>query len=112
VSLITGAAAEGGFKGLAGQFQRQNLLRFAAEIPLELRFSRLDTRRTVDVACDTSTIAAAPEMAGLLRQCLHDPDDAASRQRFGALWQERVRRLLLEHGDDPQVFMLRVTHSA
>jgi hypothetical protein len=112
VSLITGAAAEGGFKGLAGQFQRQNLLRFAADIPLELRFTRLDTRQTVDLTCDTGAIPAAPELAGLLRHCLQQPDDLASRQRFGQLWQERVRWLLLEQGDDPQVFMLRLHPAA
>ncbi|WP_319002454.1 hypothetical protein [Dechloromonas denitrificans] len=50
VSLLTGAAAQGGFKGLAGQFGRQNLMHFAAEIPLELRFSRLDSVLAVDVA--------------------------------------------------------------
>lgn len=112
VSLITGAAAEGGFKGLAGQFQRQNLMRFGVEIPLELRFSRVDTGQTVDVACDTGAIPSDPEMLGLLRQCLQGQSGPSSRQRFGQLWQQRVRCLLLEHGDDPQVFTVRLNHSA
>jgi len=112
VSLITGAAAQGGFKGLAGQFGRQNLMRFAAEIPLELRFSRLDKVSAVDVACDAGAIPVAPEMPTLMRQCLSGSADAAALQRFGSLWQARVRCLLLEHGDDPQVFTLRPATTA
>ena len=27
--------------------------------------------------------------------------------RFGAAWQERVRRLLIEHADDPAVVSVR-----
>lgn len=107
VSLLTGAAAQAGFKGLAGQFRRQNLMRFGVEQPLELRFTRLDTERSVDVGCDARQIPADPEMPALLQQCLADSGDAAARQRFGSLWQERVRCLLLDHGDDPAVFKVR-----
>ncbi|HEX6736068.1 MAG TPA: hypothetical protein VF096_14770 [Azonexus sp.] len=107
VTLLTGAAAEGGFKGLGGRFRRQGLLRFAADVPLELRFTRLDDGRQVDVACDTGAIPADPAMGPLLHQCLSGEADAAARQRFGALWQARVRCLLQEHGDDPQVFTVR-----
>lgn len=108
VSLITGAAAQGGFKGLAGQFGRQNLMGFGADIPLELRFSRRDTARTVDLACDARAIPSDPEMPALLRQCLDGNGDAGARQRFGQLWQKRVRCLLLEHGDDPAIFTVRL----
>lgn len=108
VSLITGAAAQGGFKGLAGQFGRQNLMRFGSDIPLELRFLRRDTGQVVDLACDARAIPSDPEMPMLLRQCLDGHGDAAARQRFGQLWQQRVRCLLLEHGDDPEIFTVRL----
>lgn len=112
VSLLTGAAAQGGFKGLAGQFRRQYLMRFGAEIPLELRFARLDCEGTVDVACDARRIPADPEMPVLLQQCLDGSADAAAFKRFGRLWQERVRCLLLDHGDDPEVFFVRLNLAA
>ncbi|MCL2636002.1 MAG: hypothetical protein FWD50_05165 [Betaproteobacteria bacterium] len=108
VSLLTGAAGEGGFKGLGGRFQRLGLLQFAAAVPCELRFTRLDSGRWADVACDTGLIPADPEMAQLLPRCLSGEADAAARRRFGELWQARVRCLLLEHGDDPEVFVLSV----
>jgi hypothetical protein len=32
------------------------------------------------------------------------PDaDAATRERFAAAWQDWVRTLLVEHGDDPRL---------
>ncbi|MDR0776915.1 MAG: hypothetical protein LBE81_09815 [Azonexus sp.] len=108
VSLLTGAAGEGGFKGLGGRFQRQGLLQFAAAVPRELRFTRLDSGRWVDIACNTSVIPADPVMLQLLQQCLSGAADATVRRRFGELWQARVRCLLLEHGDDPEVFALSI----
>jgi len=107
VSMITGAAAEGGFKGIGGRFTRQSLMQFGAEIPLELRFTRLDTMRTIDIACNTAMLSASPEIPGLLLLCLEDDADPAIRIRFGRLWQDRVRRLLLEHADDPEIFTVR-----
>lgn len=112
VSLLTGAAGEGGFKGLGGRFRRQGLLRFAAAVPRELRFTRLDSGRWVDIACNTRVIPADPAMPQLLQRCLSGEADAAARRRFGELWQARVRCLLLEHGDDPEVFALDVGENA
>ncbi|MDR1994549.1 hypothetical protein [Azonexus sp.] len=108
VSLLTGAAGEGGFKGLGGRFRRQGLLQFAAAVPRELRFTRLDSGRWVDIACNIGVILADPAMPQLLQRCLSGEADAAARRRFGELWQARVRCLLLEHGDDPEVFALSI----
>lgn len=107
VTLLTGAAGDGGFKGIAGQFRRRNLLAFGVEIPLELRLTRLDDGRSVDVACDTSRIPADPAMPELLRQCLSGQADEAARRLFGRLWQERVRCLLVDFANDPEVFIVR-----
>ena len=48
-SLVTGAANEGGFKGLAGRFARNGLLRFGVPMRDEIRFTRLDTGRSVEL---------------------------------------------------------------
>ena len=45
LGLLTGAAGEGGFAGLAGQFVRRGLMRFGVDIPTELRFTCTDTAR-------------------------------------------------------------------
>jgi hypothetical protein len=48
-----------------------------------------------------SFVSADPEMARLLPQVVADLASAEEVQRFGALWQDRVRRMLIEHADDP-----------
>jgi hypothetical protein len=38
---------------------------------------------------------------------IHGGADAAQTRLFGELWQDRVRRLLLDHADDPAVVEVR-----
>ena len=112
LTLLTGASHDGGFKGLGGRFVRRNLQRFGCELPLQLRFIRLDTGAAVDAGANITGVPADPEMPGLMARCLNDTADSEERKRFGELWQGRVERLLLEHWDDDEVFTVRpVVHS-
>lgn len=91
--LVTGAAGEGGFKGLAGRFERRGLLVFGATIASELRFTRLDTGRSVDVDLPRAA-AASPELIASLRDALAPETSARERQAFARAWQARVADLL------------------
>lgn len=106
-SLLTGAAGETGFKGLAGRFQRHGLLAFEAAPPLAIRFTRLDTGSVIDAACHPGRVPAPAALGHLLQRCLSGLATPAEAAEFRHLWQDRVRRLLIEHGDDPEVFVLR-----
>lgn len=106
VGLLTGAAGDGGFKGLAGRFSRRDLLAFEAEVPGEIRFTRLDSGAAVTAALQLGHVPADPRMGGLLQRILSGEGDAAMLQEFAALWQERVRRILIEHFDDPRLVAL------
>ena len=107
VSMLTGAAGIGGFKGLAGKFGRKNLLAFDAKIPLELRYTRLDGEGYVDAAVNLANVPFDPETSTLMQRCLAAEGNTEDVQRFRALWQDRVRRILLDHGDDGSVFTMR-----
>ncbi|MBI3155965.1 MAG: hypothetical protein HYZ20_11195 [Burkholderiales bacterium] len=107
VALVTGAAGEEGFKGIAGRFVRRGLLRYGAPIDGELRARRLDDGRAVEVAARLERVGGDPRMRELMMRALADRGDAEARAGFGALWQDRVRRLLLEHADDPEVVVVR-----
>lgn len=107
VSLLTGATTDTGFKGLAGRFDRRGLLDFDARQPLDLRFTRLDTGAAVDAVAHLREVSADPRMAPLMQACLSGHASPAEARQFGELWQARVRRVLLEHGDDPAVFVVR-----
>lgn len=106
-TLVTGAAGDGGFKGLGGRYVRRLLLGFSREQPLEVRYARLDNGATVDAAADIGRVPMAPEMKPLLQRSLADEGDAAARKEFARLWQDRVRRILIDHGEDPEVFLVR-----
>lgn len=107
LGLITGAAAEEGFKGLAGKLGRRDLLRFAVDIDAELRLTRLDTGAAVLLDYHPEVVPPAPEMAGLMARVAGGVADPWEQMEFARLWQERVRRILLEYGDDPGLVRVR-----
>jgi formylmethanofuran dehydrogenase subunit E len=107
VALVTGATHDSGFKGIAGRFDRRQLLYFAADVTEEIRFTRLDTGQAVDVAARLQRIPFAPQTSELMQKCLAGSASAEETARFRENWQARVRALLLDHGDDPEVFVLR-----
>ena len=107
-TLVTGAADEGGFKGLAGQFGRRQRLFFGQDVPGTLRLTRLDNGAAAAVSVRLDRIPGDPRMGELLPRCLAGAATAAEAALFGALWQERVRRLLLDHADDPEVIVVAV----
>ena len=99
--LLTGAAGEGGFKGLGGRFSRRNLLAFSAGTEMDVRFTRLDTGARVQVAYHPEIVAPPPELAPLMQSLLAGTASDTERTEFGRLWQMRVKRILIDHCDDP-----------
>lgn len=107
-SLITGAAGEGGFKGIGGQFKRCELLAFDADLNAEMRFTRVDTGACAEASADLSRVPMDARVRELLPRCLGGSASPAESGEFRRLWQERVRRLLLDHRDDPAVIRVRM----
>lgn len=105
VSLITGAAGLGGFKGIGREFRRQNLMYFACAVEGEVRFERLDNGAAVALSMRMNRVAPDPRTALLLRSILAGLATRQELSEFAALWQERVRRILIEHADDPDLIV-------
>jgi hypothetical protein len=105
--FLTGAAGEGGFHGIGGRFARQGLLAFAAPIATQMRLTRTDTGAAVGVSADLRGVPADPRTAELMPLCLRGLASAEEQEAFRGAWQDRVRRLLLEHADDPAVIVLQ-----
>ncbi len=107
VTLVTGATQDSGFKGLAGRFDRRNLLFFNAEVGGEIRFTRLDSGAAVDVAARLERVPADPRLGELMPACVAGRADAATQREFGRLWQSRVRAILVDHAADESVIVVR-----
>lgn len=103
--LATGAAPETGFGGLGpqGLFSRRGLLRFDAPIDGVMGLRRRDTGRGVILDIDTNHAPQTPELRVLLPRALSGAATAEELTRFAELWQERVRRMLIDHADDPKL---------
>lgn len=106
VAMLTGATHDTGFKGLAGRFDRRKLLYFSADVAEEIRFTRIDTGQAVDVAAHLQDVPFAPRTPELMQKCLDGSATPQEAAEFRENWQARVRALLLDHGDDPRVFLV------
>lgn len=105
--LLTGAAGPGGFKGIGGRFDRRNLLAFNASIETEVHFERTDSGGGVNVSYRADIVPPAPAMKALMPGVTSGTASAEEGREFARLWQDRVRRILIEHRDDPGLVVLR-----
>jgi len=101
VSQITGATENNGFKGLAGKFKRTRLLSFNADIAGMMRFTRVDQPLTVETDYHPEHVPGDGRMSTLLQGLLAQRGSADDQATFSALWQDRVRRILIDHFDNP-----------
>ncbi len=106
ISNITGATEHSGFKGLGGKFARHSLMRFHAPIESSARFIRTDSGKGVDVRYDPSVVPPDPQMQPLMQKIMADQADEEERRRFGALWQQRVERILCDKSRDPDLIQI------
>lgn len=107
LTLVTGAAATNGFKGLGGRDARKDLLHYAQGDVSGIRFRRNDTGAETEIEIDTGSVPADPMQHLLIQLVLTGQADDTQRHEFGRLWQDRVRRMLIEHADDPAVVKVR-----
>lgn len=102
-TLLTGAAADNGFHGIGGQYGRRGLLHYGGGFSAIAEFRRIDCGASVQLSMDLSSVPPAPQQRALMARALATDASAEERAAFGSAWQDRVRRLLLEHADDPAV---------
>ncbi len=103
VSQITGATDKSGFKGLQGQFARHSLMHFSADIDASVRFTRVDTNRSVDVTYNPNPIAPNPAMMPLMQKLSSGEATPQEVKEFGELWQDRVKRIFENLNDVVEV---------
>lgn len=107
IGMITGAAGEGGFHGIGTRFDRRDLLAFGMDVPGQVRITRTDTGASVTAVARAELVGGDARMRQLLPACVGGSATPEQLALFGSLWQDRVRRLLLEHADDPEVIVVQ-----
>lgn len=106
-TLVTGAAAEGGFHGIGSGhlFSRRGLLRFEAPIDGVMALRRRDDGAGVVIDIDTGHVPHDPAIADLMPPAVAGLADPAEQALFAVLFQDRVRRMLAA-ADDPKLIHL------
>jgi hypothetical protein len=95
VSFIAGANGIGGFKGLNGNFSRNNLVSYNVPMNGEIKLTRLDTEESVTLSYNPSMIPADPMMQPLMGKAMQGLASSDEKKEFGRLWQARVEKILL-----------------
>lgn len=100
IGLITGAAGEGGFQGLGGRHGRCGLLEYGEAMSGDVRFTRMDAAACVELSYRPQVVPPDPALQALMPKVMSGAASGPERTEFGRLWQERVRRILLEPPHD------------
>ncbi len=103
ITLITGAAAETGFKGFGanGKHGRYNLLSFDKEstpdptATCSMIFQRVDTGKKVEVVYRVGKVPSNERLDKLMPLAISGKASEEELKEFGDLWQERVKAILL-----------------
>jgi len=103
ISNITGATERSGFKGLGGKFARHSLMKFESDIDSSARFIRVDNGKAVDVYYNHQKVPGDPKMQPLMQKVMGGMASAEEKKEFGKLWQERVKKILIDFKDDEEV---------
>ncbi len=103
IGLVTGAANEGGFKGLGGRYARNLRLSYGADIEGDVRLTRLDNGERIEMSYNPSVVPGNPEQQVLMQKVMQNRATPEERERFAELWQERVKRILLQTELWPQM---------
>jgi len=90
---ITGATFDQGFKGLNGNFSRIGLMEFGANIDTNVKFTRKDTKDSVNINYDPSSIKVDPRQMQLMKSILEQKATTKEKEEFKTLWQQRVEAI-------------------
>ncbi len=95
LGFILGASDEGGFSGIGGKFNRKNLITFGNNQNSMVKFTRIDTNKSIDLDLNTSIVPSDKKMPLLMQKILENKASPKEIKEFQELWQTRVEYMLL-----------------
>lgn len=107
IAFIAGAGGTGGFKGLQGKLSRNNLISYDTAITREVRLTRIDTGASVEIDYDPSSVPPSAGMQPLMGKMMQQMATDEEKKAFGALWQERVEKILLSKENWDQIITIQ-----
>lgn len=106
ISLITGAADEGGFKGIQTQFSRNSLLSFEADITSTISFKRKDYHKEVYVNYNPSILNLNAIEPHLMKKLLTKSASKEEQESFHKSWQSNVEKIF-KNSDNAELVTIK-----
>lgn len=94
VTFITGASDNGGFKGLNGNFARDNLISFDNEFNGIIKLTSISQNKTIELDYNPNSILPNPKQTNLMQKVFQKNASNEEIKEFGKLWQDRVKEIL------------------
>lgn len=104
-TFILGASGIGGFKGLAGQFSRNNLIHYGVQQKTQYCFKRKDNGKSVFVDYHPEFVSGDPRTSMLLGKILKNEVTAEETRLMHDLWNKRVEKLLVDEANNPEIYL-------
>ena len=90
LSNITGATTDTGFNGVNGKYSRRGLLFYGADIQSNVRFTRLDTNKSVEVSYMPMKVVNPGD---IMQSALGPDATEESKKDFPRKWQDMVKTI-------------------
>lgn len=94
MGTIVGSSGVGGFKGLGGQFSRNNHLHFNQVLSSSVSMKRLDTNQIINIDYHPELIPSSKEMSPLLSKILSFTAAESEKLEFQNHWNQRLEKIL------------------
>ncbi len=107
-TFILGASGIGGFKGLAGQFSRNNLIHYGVNQAAQYSFKRKDTGKMVLIDYHPEYVGGDPRTSMLLGKILRNEASHEETNLMHDLWNLRVKKLLVDEAKNPEIYFSKV----
>jgi len=107
LSFILGANGAGGFKGIMGNFARNNRLHYGVAMEGDVTLTRLDTQTSVTLTIHPEHLPQLPELKPLMAKALQPTATPQERDAFASLWQVRVEKMF----QDPTLWGKLITYT-
>ena len=90
LSNITGATDNMGFTGIMGKYSRRNLLFYGVNINTNVRLTRLDTNKSIEIIYNPHKVVSPGE---IMQSAIGPNATAESKSAFGENWQKMVQTI-------------------
>lgn len=106
LAYVTGASGVGGFKGLLGQFSRNNSLFYSSDITHDYILKLKGQNIGVGLSYHPEIVSSDPMVRTLLDELHEDFFNIDARKQFKLIWNQRMKKILIDEFYNPELIQV------